>query len=32
MGTVTRDQFGDQLILKYATAVETGSGQATPQA
>ncbi len=32
MGTVTREQFDDQLILKYATAVESGSGQATLQA
>ena len=32
MGTVTRDRFGDELILKYATAVETGREAVTPKA
>jgi ribose transport system ATP-binding protein len=31
MGVVPRDQFSDELILKYATAVPTDRAQANPQ-
>ena len=31
MGTVERERFSDELILKYATAVETGRAEVHQQ-